>query len=252
MAYRHRHYGPPRYRRTRRRRRSREENDGGIPFEELGEGLANALGSLLVGAFHLLRWLWRWALSRRSSSRPPVRAQPQMAQGAASVRLTTPPPGPVPIILHRATVARPAVVPAAAPAALPYRRSPHLLSKGERAFWYPLYRAVKGKYRLFCKVRLADVVQCPDARWDEARWFRKIGRYHVDFVICDPKTTAPLLVVELDDRSHRSARSENRDQFKAEVLAAAGMPIYRVNAQKAYDPAELGGSIQRLIDGAGR
>ena len=136
--------------------------------------------------------------------------------------------------------------------ALPYRRAPHLLTKGERAFWYPLYRAVKGKYRIFCKVRLQDVVSAPDSRGDERRWFKKIRGYHVDFVICDPDTTAPLLVVELDDRSHRARKRQDRDDFKAAVLASAGMPIYRVDAEAAYDPAELAEKIQRLIDGAGR
>ena len=33
--------------------------------------------------------------------------------------------------------------------------------QGGGAVWYPLFGAVKGKYRIFCKVRLADVVCCP-------------------------------------------------------------------------------------------
>ena len=44
-------------------------------------------------------------------------------------------------------------------------------------------------------------------RWDERYWFRRISRYHVDFVICEPRTTEPLLVVELDDRRHRERRA---------------------------------------------
>jgi hypothetical protein len=86
---------------------------------------------------------------------------------------------------------------------LPFEKAPGPLTKGERAFWYPLCKAVDGRYLLLCKVRLANVVRCPPDRRDEQRWFRKIGRYHCDFVRCDPRTTAPLLVVELDDRRHR-------------------------------------------------
>jgi hypothetical protein len=132
---------------------------------------------------------------------------------------------------------------------LPYRRAPGLLSKGERAVWYPLFRAVKGKYRIFCKVRLADVVCCPRDHRDERRWFRKIGRYHVDFVICEPRTTAPLLVVELDDRRHRERPRKDRDDFKDAALRAAGMPVYRIRAQQAYDSTELARNIERLING---
>ncbi|MDQ3440889.1 MAG: DUF2726 domain-containing protein [Planctomycetota bacterium] len=132
-------------------------------------------------------------------------------------------------------------------APLPYERAPHLLSSGERALWYPLYRAVQGKYRIFCKVRLADVVRCPAANREEQRWFRKIGRFHVDFVLCEPQTTAPLLVIELDDQSHHSKQRRARDRFKDAVLGAARVPIYRVRAQQAYDPLELAATVGRLI-----
>jgi len=131
---------------------------------------------------------------------------------------------------------------------LPYRRTEHLLSRGEQALWFPLYQAVKGKYRLFCKVRLADVVCCPRKHPDERTWFRKIGRYHVDFVLAEPKTTAPLLVVELDDRRHRQRVRQERDEFKDRVLRAAGVPIYRVQAQAAYAPDELAREIERLLN----
>lgn len=47
--------------------------------------------------------------------------------------------------------------------------------------WYPLYYAVKGKYRLFCKVRLADVVECPPGRADARRWFKRITPFVKDF-----------------------------------------------------------------------
>jgi hypothetical protein len=134
-------------------------------------------------------------------------------------------------------------------APLPYIRATALLTKGERAFWHPLLRAIDGRYRLFCKVRLADVVRCPPDRRDEGRWFRKIGRYHVDFVVCDSKTTAPLLVIELDDRGHRERIRRDRDSFKDAVLKAAGIPILRVPAQHAYDAAALKAEVCRLLNG---
>jgi hypothetical protein len=71
-------------------------------------------------------------------------------------------------------------VAAAVPEKLPYERAPRLLTEGEYAFWVPLYHAVKGRYRVFCKVRLADVIRCPAERGDD--WFRKIANYHVDLV----------------------------------------------------------------------
>ena len=130
---------------------------------------------------------------------------------------------------------------------MPYRRAARILSRGEKALWYPLYRAVKGRYRVFCKVRLADVVCAPQDHPQERKWFRWIGRFHVDFVIVDPHTTAPLLVIELDDRRHRERPRKARDVFKDDVLRAAGMPVLRIRAQQAYDPLELAQAIDRMI-----
>jgi hypothetical protein len=132
--------------------------------------------------------------------------------------------------------------------ALPYCRAENLLTKGERAFWLPLSQAVNGKYRIFCKVRLADVVCCPPGQSDEKDWFRKIAHAHVDFVICQPESTRPLLVIELDDRSHLDPAQGRRDEWKDDVLCAARLPVYRVPAREAYDALELSQTIDRMIE----
>lgn len=175
-------------------------------------------------------------VSRNGTSLPPTKV-PTSSAPCAPVPAQH--PGAPPLIEH----------PTAIPSPMPYRPKSRLLSKGEKAFWHPLYHAVKGKYRIFCKVQLSEIVAAPKHRKDERRWFRKIRGYHVDFVICDPQTTEPLLVIELDDKSHRRTRTCQRDQFKNEVLAAAAMPLYRQPCQQAYDPIEIAARIEQLIGG---
>ena len=121
------------------------------------------------------------------------------------------------------------------------------MTDGEQGLWEPLHLAIEGKYALFAKVRLADVIECPRGRRDERRWFRKIGSYHVDFVVCESRSTRPLLVIELDDRRHRERIRRERDQFKDRALQSAGVPIYRIRAQQAYDPIELAKRIEEHI-----
>lgn len=130
---------------------------------------------------------------------------------------------------------------------MPFKRSDGLLTKGERAFWYPLYYAVKGKYRIFPKVRLGDVVSGREGDETDRFWFQKIAGYHLDFVLCDPETTRPVMVVELDDTSHRTEKAIRRDGLKDRVLGDAGIPILRVKAAEAYGPAELVHSIETAI-----
>jgi hypothetical protein len=249
-----------RYRPSRRRGQSGSRSDAASPIEELAEVIIWGTGACVRGLARLVVWLCRLAFTvvRADPARPAVSwhashssggnkapVPPTVGTRAGAIPARTRWPGIAAPNPHRYLTTSES---ARATVELPYEPVNRLLSKGERAFWYPLYRAVRGKYRIFCKVRLADVVRTGAHRKDERRWFRKISSYHVDFVICQPRTTAPLLVIELDDRSHRSKTREERDEFKEEVLAAAGLPIYRVSAQQAYDPVELGLAIDRLID----
>lgn len=229
----------------------------------IAETLVDLIGVLIVWLCRSLGrglgWLWRRYITRRpeiillddtvatlvpapASTTPPARTGGAVPQ--ATIRRWGGgdfPPVQWPVGA-RAAAARPPELP-------PYRRRPHLLSRGERAFWHPLYHAVKGRYRIFAKVRLQDVVAAPEDRPDEWRWFRRICAYHVDFVICDPKTTRPLLVIELDDGRHQSKRRQEQDAKKDAYLAAAGMPILRVAARQAYDVRELAGEIEGMIGG---
>jgi hypothetical protein len=130
---------------------------------------------------------------------------------------------------------------------LPAKRATSLLTRGEQAFYYPLMMALRGEYHVSCKVRLADVAPYDGYPAGEARWFKRIKGYHIDFVICDAYSMAPLLAIELDDARHNEATQVERDKFKNEVLRAAGLAICRIRAQQAYDPAELGETIRRKI-----
>ncbi len=132
-------------------------------------------------------------------------------------------------------------------AKLPYRRTQFVLTRGERAFWEPLRLAVGESFLILCKVRLWDVAAVPDHRADSHRRFHDVDGFHVDFVLCDRMTTEPLLVLELDDRSHGETKNVHSDRFKDAVLKAAGLPVYRVACQQAYAPSELREEIDRRI-----
>lgn len=98
--------------------------------------------------------------------------------------------------------------PAAAPGLtgpLPYRVRDDFLSAAERSFYGILVSAVAGRGVVFCKVRLADIffVSRPN---ENAAARNRIDRKHADFVVCDP---------------------------------AAGLPLVRVLAQRAYSVAEI-------------
>ncbi len=131
---------------------------------------------------------------------------------------------------------------------LPYLPRRMLLSRGEGAFYRALRAAVRGEYLIAFKVRLADLITCQENAWN-AGFGHLIARQHLDFVLCDWKTTEILLAVELDDRSHQLAHRRRRDNFLNDALAAAGIPLARFQAASRYDAAalaaELGAALMR-------
>lgn len=146
--------------------------------------------------------------------------------------------------LKRLTSSAPSAV------SLPYRRA-RLFSAAERSFGGALEQAVGGRFRLLSKVRLADVLHTQPGLSASARAtaFNRIAQKHADFVLCDPQTWEPVLVVELDDRSHARADRQQRDAFVDAALAAAGLPILRVSCQASYGLPELSARVAQALEG---
>ena len=120
-----------------------------------------------------------------------------------------------------------------------------LMSPGELKFFRALEAAVGSHFRVFSKVRLADVVQVKrgttGGRWQSAH--NVIQSKHVDFVVCDPGTLEFRLVVELDDKSHERRDRVERDQTVDEILAQASIPVLHYPARAAYSVEEIQGRI---------
>jgi len=70
-----------------------------------------------------------------------------------------------------------------------------------------------------------------------------VDRKSGDFVICDPATLRPWLVIELDDSTHARPDRQTRDDQVDAVLEAAGLPMIRVLTSRTYDTRELEAAI---------
>jgi len=131
----------------------------------------------------------------------------------------------------------------------PYERASALFTPAERAFLLALREAAGSRYAIFGKVRLADLVR-PRAGLTGKSWaaaFGRISRKHVDFVLCEPHDGRVLAVVELDDRSHAGAGARARDRIKDGALRAAGVPLLRMPAQRAYHAGDLRLRLDELV-----
>jgi hypothetical protein len=161
-------------------------------------------------------------------------------------RLFRAPPQPRSRPPGRSPEASPTGLPAGSPAPagrLPYALTPRLLTDAERAFYEVLRSAVPSDLEIFPQVRLANLVHVVGGGKQRKYDFYRIQAKCVDFVLCERGTTAPRLVVELDDSSHARADRRQRDAFVDAVLGDVGLPVLHVRWQPAYRADELAAQI---------
>ena len=109
-----------------------------------------------------------------------------------------------------------------------------LLTQNEAAFFRALTTVVADRYRISCKVRLADVITCSDHDWKRG-YANRISQKHIDFVVSCPTSSRIVAGIELDDRSHRRRERHRRDAFVNRLFRIARVHLIRVPARWDYD-----------------
>lgn len=105
------------------------------------------------------------------------------------------------------------------------RKSDFFFNKPEREFFILLQEIINGKFIIFSKVRILDLLKVSTDKSHYLKYKNKIQAKHVDFVICDNVWFKPLLALELDGSSHSRADRIERDVFVDEAFNSAGFPI---------------------------
>jgi hypothetical protein len=144
------------------------------------------------------------------------------------------------VLLLLAVVVR-LLLPRGRSARYPYARKAALFSPAERSFLAVLEQAVGQHYRIFGKVRVADVIDVnrtvSRSEWQAA--FNRISGKHFDYLLCDRENLSVVCAIELDDKSHRGGSRRERDAFLAEACRNTGLPLLRIPASKTYSLPDI-------------
>ena len=118
-----------------------------------------------------------------------------------------------------------------------------LFTAAERSFLGVLDQAVGDRYRVFGKVRVADVIRPAKGidKGQRAVLFNQIKAKHLDFVLCDPKTLDIKGAVELNDSSHASKSRSARDELLQRAFKNAQLPLLMVPARRSYSVNDVRG-----------
>lgn len=131
-----------------------------------------------------------------------------------------------------------------------YKQRDSLFTPAERSFLGVLDQATAGHYRVFGKVRVADVL-APATADNNRRMslFNKISAKHFDYVLCDPGTLDVKAVVELNDKSHNSKSRTMRDNFLRASCESAGLPLVEIPAKRGYSVEAVKQRLNNAIAG---
>lgn len=101
-------------------------------------------------------------------------------------------------------------------------RSKAPMTAVERKLYYTIREALKHEnVIILAQVNMTGFIQCDRKNW---KAFNRICRKSIDFLICD-REAAPLVAIELQDKTHDKPDRKKSDQTKAEVLETAHMPL---------------------------
>jgi hypothetical protein len=128
-----------------------------------------------------------------------------------------------------------------------YRKNKSLLTKPEHILYRALLHATNNEFMLFAKVRMGDFVFLANEPQDRKFHINQVLCKHVDFLFCDNQSLEPLLVVELDDSSHKQYEHSKRDEFKNNTFAAISLPFLRIKVQQEYSNDSLRTQIKEKI-----
>lgn len=125
-----------------------------------------------------------------------------------------------------------------------YQARDKFFTKSEYMFFSELEKQNNGKYYIFSKVRLEDIIQVvPTLEWKTKNNKRKsIRSRHIDFVLINKETGKVFKAIELDGNSHNGNKQHESDNKKDLICKQAGIELIRVRVGENFKD-----SVQRML-----
>lgn len=121
----------------------------------------------------------------------------------------------------------------------PYQLKQNYLTPAELSFFSVLKNAVQDKYEIVPQVPLKSIMNVKPSVRDFYRYFNKIDRKVVDFVLFEKIIYKPVLIIELDDSSHNNLDRKDRDYFIDKVAETVKLPILHIPVKSYYNVGDL-------------
>lgn len=108
-----------------------------------------------------------------------------------------------------------------------------LVTKNELQYYLQLIEIAEiNNLTVLTKVRLADLIETKKglSNRDWGIYFGKIKAKHIDFILAEKSNLNPILLIEVDDRTHDRNDRQKRDTFVDTACTQAGYKIAHVRS----------------------
>lgn len=132
----------------------------------------------------------------------------------------------------------------------PYELKKYYQTPNEKHFFENLKRlsSLQGLH-IFPQVHLSTFMGVKDSVYDMTEKFNYINKLYVDFAIFNDNFDRPLLIIELNDKTHTYKSRMGRDEFVKNALKSVHVPILTVTMREINDTEWLERNIGEMLAG---
>ena len=122
----------------------------------------------------------------------------------------------------------------------------NILTEFELIFFKKLYNIYKDKYIIQCQISLSDIIE--KITFNREEHYQKELYKKIDFGIFS-KEMKPLVMIELNDRTHNKFDTMKRDNFVEKILNNANIPLIKFYSSYPNEESYIKERIDKIIYG---
>ena len=117
-----------------------------------------------------------------------------------------------------------------------FRMKERFFTKSEYMFFQELEKQNNGKYHIFSKVRMEDIVEVKSELDYKVKRAKRnyIKSRHIDFVLVDKETGSVVKAIELDGKSHSTEKQKRSDEVKNQIFRSSGFDLLHVRVGEDF------------------
>ena len=133
---------------------------------------------------------------------------------------------------------------------MPFEKKHFFFTAKQRAFYQALQQSVSGKYIVFARVSLAEVIRTSRSisKKKRAAYMQKLQGIQAPFVLCEAQNLVIVAGVILDEQAQPDKQTLIERDYITQVFDVVGLPLLRFPVNNKYDVTLMEQSLYQQIE----